>query len=205
MTISRDLAPQLLQAAETSPSITLTGPRQSGKTTLARTLFPRHRYISLEAPDARSFAAEDPRGFLAEFPDGAIIDEVQRAPDLPAYLQGSIDDDPRPRPMALDRLAKPRPDGLCQSVARRTNFGAPSPSARPPRGRPICPASADAGSGRARRRVIPESSTGGWTRQSGSAHMWLPTWNATCELSARWAISQCSSDSSSSVRDEPDS
>jgi len=96
MTIPRDLAPRLLHAAQTAPSITLTGPRQSGKTTLARTVFPRHRYVSLEAPDTRSFAAEDPRGFLTEYPDGAIIDEVQRAPDLPAYLQGVIDDNPSP-------------------------------------------------------------------------------------------------------------
>ncbi|MDE2901903.1 MAG: ATP-binding protein [Chloroflexota bacterium] len=96
MTIPRDLAPRLLQAAQTAPSITLTGPRQSGKTTLARTVFPRHSYVSLEAPDTRGFAAEDPRGFLAEYPGGAIIDEVQRAPELPAYLQGAIDDNPRP-------------------------------------------------------------------------------------------------------------
>ncbi len=96
MTIPRDLAPRLLQAAQKSPSITLTGPRQSGKTTLARTVFPGHTYVSLEAPDTRAFATEDPRGFLARYPDGAIIDEVQRAPDLPAYLQGIIDADPRP-------------------------------------------------------------------------------------------------------------
>ncbi|MYD93383.1 MAG: ATP-binding protein [Chloroflexi bacterium] len=96
MTIPRDLAPRLLQAAQTAPAITLTGPRQSGKTTLARTVFPRHRYVSLEAPDTRSFAAEDPRGFLTEYPDGAIIDEIQRAPELPAYLQGVIDDNPSP-------------------------------------------------------------------------------------------------------------
>ncbi len=96
MAIPRDLAPRLLQAAQKSPSITLTGPRQSGKTTLARTVFPEHKYVSLEAPDTRAFATEDPRGFLARYPDGAIIDEVQRAPDLPAYLQGIIDADPRP-------------------------------------------------------------------------------------------------------------
>ena len=96
MTIPRDLTPRLLQAAQTSPSITLTGPRQSGKTTLARAVFPQHSYVSLEAPDVRAFAAEDPRGFLARYPDGAIIDEVQRVPELPAYLQGAIDADPRP-------------------------------------------------------------------------------------------------------------
>ena len=132
MTISRDLAPQLLRAAETSPSITLTGPRQSGKTTLARTLFPRHSYISLEAPDARSFAAEDPRGFLADFPDGAIIDEVQRAPDLPAYLQGSIDDDPRPGQWLLtgsQNLALTA--SVSQSLAGRTSVHHLLPLARP--------------------------------------------------------------------------
>ena len=96
MTIPRDLTPRLLQAAQGSPSITLTGPRQSGKTTIARAVFPEHDYVTLEAPDTRTFAAEDPRGFLAQYPDGAIIDEVQRAPELPAYLQGIIDDDPRP-------------------------------------------------------------------------------------------------------------
>lgn len=96
MSIPRDLAPRLLHAARKSPSITLTGPRQSGKTTLARTVFPGHKYVSLEALDTRSFATEDPRGFLAQYPDGAIIDEVQRAPDLPAYLQEIIDADPRP-------------------------------------------------------------------------------------------------------------
>ena len=96
MTIPRDLTPRLLRAAQTSPSITLTGPRQSGKTTLARAVFPEHSYVSLEAPDVRAFAAEDPRSFLAQYPDGAIIDEVQRVPDLPAYLQGMIDADPRP-------------------------------------------------------------------------------------------------------------
>ncbi len=96
MTIPRDLTPRLREAAQASPSITLTGPRQSGKTTLARAVFAEHRYVSLEAPDVRAFAAEDPRGFLAQFPDGAIIDEVQRVPELPAYLQGIIDADPRP-------------------------------------------------------------------------------------------------------------
>ncbi len=94
--IARDLAPKLTEAARTWPSITLTGPRQSGKTTLCRALFPRHRYETLEAPDVRSFATEDPRAFLAQFPEGAILDEVQRAPDLRSYLQGIIDSDPAP-------------------------------------------------------------------------------------------------------------
>ena len=94
--IVRDLVPRLLGAAVQSPAITLTGPRQSGKTTLCRATFPRHPYVTLEAPDERAFATDDPRAFLAQFPEGAILDEVQRAPDLLSYLQGIIDDDPTP-------------------------------------------------------------------------------------------------------------
>ena len=94
--ITRDLTSRLEKSARTFPSITLTGPRQSGKTTLCRAIFPEHRYTTLESPDVRAFATEDPRGFLAQFPDGAIIDEVQRAPALLSYLQGIIDDNPVP-------------------------------------------------------------------------------------------------------------
>ncbi len=94
--IERDLAPRLEKAALTWPSITLTGPRQSGKTTLCRALFPEHPYETLENPDARGFAEEDPRAFLAQFPQGAILDEIQRSPGLLSYLQGIIDEDPTP-------------------------------------------------------------------------------------------------------------
>ena len=94
--INRDLTPNLLRAASQSPAVTLTGPRQSGKTTLCRAVFPQHPYVTLEAPDVRAFATEDPRAFLAQFSKGAIIDEVQRVPNLLSYLQGIIDDDPSP-------------------------------------------------------------------------------------------------------------
>ncbi|MYJ51769.1 MAG: ATP-binding protein [Gammaproteobacteria bacterium] len=94
--INRDIAPKLSQAAKSWPAITLTGPRQSGKTTLCRTLFPDKQYESLEAIDVRAYAQEDPRGFIADMPDGGIIDEVQRAPDLLSYLQGHIDENPVP-------------------------------------------------------------------------------------------------------------
>ena len=94
MIVDRDIAPRLRAAARQFPAITLTGPRQSGKSTLCRALFPELPHANLEAPDARSFAADDPRGFLAQFPGGAIIDEVQRAPELPSYLQAVIDADP---------------------------------------------------------------------------------------------------------------
>ena len=77
------------------PVLALTGPRQSGKTTLARTLADGRPYASLEDPDVREFASTDPRGFLAQFPNGAVLDEVQRCPDLFSYLQGVVDADPR--------------------------------------------------------------------------------------------------------------
>ncbi len=94
--IERDLAPKLKKAARQFSSITLTGPRQSGKTTLCKAVFSQHPYATLEAPDVRAFATEDPRAFLNQFPEGAVIDEVQRVPDLLSYLQGVIDADPTP-------------------------------------------------------------------------------------------------------------
>ena len=84
-------------AAKRFPVVTLTGPRQSGKTTLARTTFPAKTYVSLEAPDTREAATTDPRRFLAGFPQGAILDEVQRAPDLLSYLQVLVDEEPDAR------------------------------------------------------------------------------------------------------------
>ncbi|MEM6674387.1 MAG: ATP-binding protein [Planctomycetota bacterium] len=94
--IDRDLVPRLAHAAAQFPVVTLTGPRQSGKSTLCRSAFDQHEYVSLEAPDVRAFAADDPRAFLASLPAGAVLDEVQRAPDLPSYLQGLVDEDPTP-------------------------------------------------------------------------------------------------------------
>ncbi len=77
------------------PILTITGPRQSGKTTLSRLLAPELPYFSLEDPDTRSFARDDPRAFLRQAADGAILDEIQRVPELFSYLQGIVDADRR--------------------------------------------------------------------------------------------------------------
>lgn len=73
----------------------VTGPRQSGKTTLVRTVFPDRGYVNLEDPSLRRFALEDPKGLLAAYPDGAILDEVQHCPELFSYLQVDVDEDGR--------------------------------------------------------------------------------------------------------------
>ena len=92
--LRRHLTEALKSAAASYPVVTLTGPRQSGKTTLVQALFTDHRYLSLEAPDIRARAIEDPRGLLAQS-DRLILDEVQRAPELLSYIQGLVDADPR--------------------------------------------------------------------------------------------------------------
>jgi predicted AAA+ superfamily ATPase len=94
--IPRTLETKLTALARQFPAIFLTGPRQSGKTTLARATFPDFSYVSLEDLDERDFARGDPRGFLRRFESaqGVILDEVQRAPDLLSYLQAIVD---RPR------------------------------------------------------------------------------------------------------------
>lgn len=89
--ISRTLADKLLELSSKYPIITLTGPRQSGKSTLLRSSFPAYKYVSLEDPDLRLFATEDPKGFIGTYPDKTIIDEVQNVPSLFSYLQTHTD------------------------------------------------------------------------------------------------------------------
>lgn len=90
--IARDLAPVLLRAAEDYPVVTLTGPRQSGKTTLVRALFGDHGYCNLENPETRSLAQTDPRSFFELNPGPLIIDEVQRVPELLSWIQVRVDE-----------------------------------------------------------------------------------------------------------------
>jgi len=92
----RLIARHLVELADKYPVVTITGPRQSGKTTLLRQTFPDKPYINLEAPDTRARFLADPRGFLARYPDGAIFDEFQRVPDLPSWLQVEVDEAPMP-------------------------------------------------------------------------------------------------------------
>lgn len=90
--IPRNAQSTLHRLAQGFPVVAMTGPRQSGKTTLARAAFPHMPYVSLEAPDEREFAQTDPKRFLARFADGAILDEVQRVPALFSWLQGHVDE-----------------------------------------------------------------------------------------------------------------
>jgi predicted AAA+ superfamily ATPase len=119
--IPRNLEPRLRALARQYPVVTVTGPRQSGKTTLCRAVFPDRAYVSLEPLDIRELAREDPRGFLAEHAGGAVIDEVQRVPSLLSYLQAEVDERPDPGRFILTGsqhlgLA----DGIAQSLAGRT-------------------------------------------------------------------------------------
>lgn len=90
--INRDIATVMLEMYQYFPVITMTGPRQSGKTTLLRKVFNHLPYYSLENLDIRHFALNDPIGFLNQDPEGMILDEVQNAPDLLSYIQGLVDE-----------------------------------------------------------------------------------------------------------------
>lgn len=120
--VERNISTKVQGLASTFPVLTLTGPRQSGKTTLCRTVFADYDYVSLERPDVRERALADPVGFLRSHPDRAILDEIQRAPQLLSWLQGEVDRDRRPGRFVLtgshNLLLM---EGISQTLAGRTS------------------------------------------------------------------------------------
>ncbi len=121
--IKRTAYASIIEMLKGFPVATITGPRQSGKTTLARAVMPDRPYFSLEDPDVRMFAQSDPRSFLERFPDGGIIDEIQRVPQLLSYIQTIVDRDCR---TGLFILTGSQQFGLIsdvtQTLAGRTAF-----------------------------------------------------------------------------------
>ncbi len=119
--IERELAGELRKSAAEYPVVTILGPRQSGKTTLARMTFPDKPWVSLEDPDVRLAAEADPRGFLGQFASGVILDEVQRLPALLSYLQGIVDRAGGRGRFILTGCHQPRlHEAISQSLAGRT-------------------------------------------------------------------------------------
>jgi uncharacterized protein len=121
--ITRNASSVLNQLASSFPIVAITGPRQSGKTTLVKQLFAHKPYASLENMDQRDLAHSDPRRFLAQYPDGAILDEVQRCPDLFSYLQGVVDDKRQPGQFVLTGSQQFNLlSGITQSLAGRVGL-----------------------------------------------------------------------------------
>ena len=121
--IPRCIEPVLRRLATQYPVVTVTGPRQSGKTTLCRAAFADKPYVNLETPDVREYARSDPRGFLHAYRNGAILDEIQRVPELPSWLQPMVDEDPSPGRFVLTGSQQFEVmTGITQSLAGRTGL-----------------------------------------------------------------------------------
>ena len=119
--IPRAIEPQLRRLTAQFPVITITGPRQSGKTTLARNYFKEFEYVNLEEPETRAYAQEDPKGFLGDHPAPLIIDEVQRVPELLSYIQVRSDEAGRMGQYVLTGSHQPKLKAeVSQSLAGRT-------------------------------------------------------------------------------------
>ena len=119
--VEREITSRLVALFQQYPFVTVTGPRQSGKTTLCRSVFPDLAYVNLEAPDQREFAESDPRAFLARLSEGAILDEIQRVPSLLSYLQVIADEQRRNSLFVLTGSEQFRlSDAINQSLAGRT-------------------------------------------------------------------------------------
>ncbi len=201
---SRVITSHLVERARGTPIVTLTGPRQSGKTTLVRQVFPDHAYISLERPDERRFALEDPLGFLARFPGRLILDEVQRAPELLSYIQTAVDESPVPGRYILTGSSNLLlMEGVSQSLAGRTGILLSLPPSFSGAGRWIRGTWIPPSKIRRlpRRRSGPrfgQDSTRGFTppgstRRSGSPTISELTWKETCATCCGSATSMRSS------------
>ncbi len=119
--IKREITSTLTALFKKNPVVTVTGPRQSGKTTLCRSAFPKLHYFNLERPDTREFATEDPRGFLRGCEGGAVIDEIQRAPDLVSFIQVAVDENRTNGQFVLTGSRQFRVvEAVSQSLAGRT-------------------------------------------------------------------------------------
>src|SRR3989338_4882738 len=117
----RMIQPLIQRLATSYPVLTLLGPRQSGKTTLVKEVFANKPYVSLENPAMRQFAQDDPLSFLAQYPDGAVLDEVQRAPWLLSYIQGIVDDNQKKSMFILTGSHQQSlHESISQSLAGRT-------------------------------------------------------------------------------------
>lgn len=122
--ISRDISGSLLKVAEQVPVVTMIGPRQSGKTTLVKEIFPEYNYVNLEDPVTRLFAKEDYKGFFETFKQPLIIDEVQRVPELLSAIQVMVDDDRarNGRFILTGSHQHSLQNGISQSLAGRTTL-----------------------------------------------------------------------------------
>ncbi len=121
MKIVRDATHLLIEMANHYPVVTLVGPRQVGKTTLARDVFPNKPYVNLEEPDVLAFAIHDSRGFINQFPEGAILDEIQNAPHLLSYIQVIVDEKKQPGQFILTSSQQLNlGETISQSLAGRT-------------------------------------------------------------------------------------
>ena len=121
--IPRTIQVQLKKLAAMYPVVTITGPRQSGKTTLAKMTFPAYHYVSLENFDVRQMAEADPKGFLKSYAAPVILDEIQRVPALLSYIQTIVDENKSSRQYILTGSHQPQlGQGVSQSLAGRTGI-----------------------------------------------------------------------------------
>lgn len=99
--IERSITKDFQRLVRQYPVVTMTGPRQSGKTTLCRNVFPNYHYVNLEDLATRNYASSDPKGFLSQFTGNVILDEIQRVPELTSYIQVIVDENDKKKRFIL--------------------------------------------------------------------------------------------------------